>query len=103
MLRRWFGVHIPGAKARFGGGKTNNSKSKHNGKSRSFDSALCAIAQDDTIGVMRRARSLLVLCGFEEGVFLWAADHLVEGCAGGDHGVDAVFFFYLEVDEEWLA
>ena len=32
-----------------------------------------------------------------------AADHFVEGGAGGDHGVDAVFFFYLEVDEEGLA
>ena len=32
-----------------------------------------------------------------------AADHFVEGGAGGDHGVDAVFFFYLEVDEEGFA
>lgn len=46
---------------------------------------------------------LFVLRGFEEGVFGGAADHLVEGCSRGDHGVDAVFFFYLEVDEERLA
>ena len=32
-----------------------------------------------------------------------AADHFVEGGSGGDHGVDAVFFFYLEVDEEGFA
>ena len=31
-----------------------------------------------------------------------AADHFVEGGSGGDHGVDAVFFFYLEVDEGGL-
>lgn len=41
---------------------------------------------------------LLVLRGFQEGVVLGAADHFVEGGAGGDHGVDSVFFFYLEVD-----
>src|SRR5438270_6285551 len=46
---------------------------------------------------------LLVLGEFEEGVFGGAADHLVEGRAGRDHWVDAVFFFDLEVDEEWLA
>ena len=40
---------------------------------------------------------LFVLRGFEEGIVLGAADHFVEGGAGGDHGVDAVFFFYLEV------
>src|SRR6202012_4046792 len=40
---------------------------------------------------------------FEERVFLWAADHLVERGAGRDHGVDAVFFFYGEVDEEGFA
>src|ERR1700730_8527342 len=44
-----------------------------------------------------------VLRGFEEWVFCRAADHLMEGGAGGDHGVDAVFFFYLEVDQEGLA
>ncbi len=44
---------------------------------------------------------LLVLGGFDQGV--GAADHFVQGGAGGDHGVDAVFFFYLEVDEERLA
>ena len=27
----------------------------------------------------------------------------MEGGAGGDHGVDAVFFFYLEVDQKGLA
>ena len=27
----------------------------------------------------------------------------MEGGAGGDHGVDAVFFFDLEVDEEGFA
>ena len=27
----------------------------------------------------------------------------MEGGAGGDHGVDAVFFFYLKVDEERFA
>ena len=32
-----------------------------------------------------------------------AADHFVEGGAGGDHGVDAIFLFYLEVDEEGMA
>ena len=48
-------------------------------------------------------RHLFILRGFEQRVFLWAADHLVEGGAGGDHGVDAVFFFYLEVDEEGFA
>ena len=41
---------------------------------------------------------LLVLREFEEGVVGGAADHFVEAAAGGDHGVDAVFFFYLEVD-----
>src|ERR1700745_2242850 len=46
---------------------------------------------------------LLVLRGFEERILLWAADHLVEGGAGRDHGVNAVFFFYGEVDEEWFA
>src|SRR5260370_280835 len=47
--------------------------------------------------------TLFVLRGFEEWVFRRAADHLVEGGAGGDHGVDAVFLFYLEVDQERLA
>ena len=46
---------------------------------------------------------LFVLRGFEEGVVVGAADHFVEGGAGGDHGVDAVFFFDLEVDEEGAA
>jgi hypothetical protein len=41
---------------------------------------------------------LLVLCCFEKWVVLGAADHLVERCSGGDHRVDAIFFFYLEVD-----
>ena len=46
---------------------------------------------------------LLVLRGFEEGVVGGAADHFVEGGAGGNHRVDAVFFFNGEVDEESLA
>ena len=40
---------------------------------------------------------------FQGGDLLWAVDHLVEGGAGRDHGVDAVFFFDLEVDEEGFA
>ena len=47
--------------------------------------------------------SYFVLGGFEEGVLVGAAGHFVEGGSGGDHGVDAVFFFYLEVDEEGAA
>src|ERR1700730_18258406 len=46
---------------------------------------------------------LLIFRRFKQWVLGWSADHFVEGCAGGDHGVDAVFFFYLEVDEEGLA
>ena len=46
---------------------------------------------------------LLVLRGFEERIFFGPADHLVEGGAGGDHRVDAVFLLDLEVDEEGLA
>ena len=46
---------------------------------------------------------LFIFRGFEEGVLGGAADHLVEGGAGSDHGIDAVFFFDLEVDEEGFA
>src|ERR1700743_855626 len=53
--------------------------------------------------LISNAIALPVFRGFEEGVFLWAADHLVEGGAGSDHRVDAVFFFYGEVDEEGFA
>src|SRR6185312_10301087 len=45
------------------------------------------------------AHGLLVLRGFEEGVVGGAADHLVQGGAGRDHGVDAVFFLDVEVEE----
>src|SRR5579862_4078464 len=49
---------------------------------------------------LRVCTELLILRSFEQRVFLWAADHLVERCPGGDHWVDAILFFYGEVDEE---
>ena len=56
---------------------------------------------DGNVGWSRRnglwPGKLFVFREFQEGVVGGAADHLVEGAAGGDHGVDAVFFFYLEI------
>src|SRR5208283_487692 len=52
---------------------------------------------------MTTKESLLALGEFDEGVGGGAADHLVEGGAGGDHGIDAVLLLDLEVDEVWLA
>src|ERR1039458_1416904 len=56
-----------------------------------------------TASIEGRSARLCVLGEFEEGVFGGAARHFVEGGAGGDHGVDAVFLFDLEVDEERFA
>src|ERR1700761_1801505 len=42
---------------------------------------------------------LLVLWELEERIVRGPAHHLVEGGAGGDHGVDAIFFLDVEVDE----
>src|ERR1035438_7921530 len=47
--------------------------------------------------------TLCVLGEFDEGVVGGAEDHFVEGAAGRDHGVDAVLFFDLELDEEGFA
>ena len=72
----------------------NNGKSK-NEQQQKRNAGILRFAQNDELS---GGRSLFVVRGFEEGIFGWAANHLVEGGAGGDHGVDAVFFFYLEVD-----
>ena len=56
-----------------------------------------------SLRTMARESHLFILRGFKQRVFLRPSHHLVEGGTGGDHGVDAVFFFYLEVDEEGFA